>query len=470
MNLKVTLSLLVVLAVAIGALILTGVGGDETRSTHPTPAPNNPSDSIKLLRDADLGMDLKSITISRGLQGDYVLERQAGRWRVTHPQRFPANIQAVNEILTVLDELKGTPSEQSFGPVPDQSVLVLHYPDREIALLIGKRLGGGKAGIHVSSDTRQNYIIPDALANLFDYFDDRLIYATSLDAPLMPDTRRIEITVDDKTTTFEQQDGQWWILHGGHRERALPRTLGKHLGISAYFYLFDNVKIIEHVGSGKSLNLAAYGLEKPLITTRLTPMDDSGSVHVLRIGVPANIADPTRLARYASFADADDRNPVVFAIDEDFALSFAQAAEAFRDPRLILTPSSLIESIVVEVDSDHTHRFNILPDGSAELIRNNDPPITLARPTGVALCTALYDSRAITFVDDPAPDLEPVCTIHLTARLGGKGESLAIYADPQSADSKPTVLVRRAGEQVLLRVDRSMIEALIEPDRLLTPP
>lgn len=465
MNLKTTIILLVLLALGVAALLLTRTGEDGPNI--PTPGATD-SEAQHVLTADELGLQLKTIQFHPGFDRPLHLQRQAGRWRITSPQPFPANPQAIDEVLSRLAELRGTPTDENFGPEPDQPALVFGDGEQETTIWLGKRLGGGRAGIAVRKrNSTQNYVVQDSLQELFDNLDTRLFYDSKIDPPLMPDTLRVEIVAQGKRSALEQVNGRWWIGSDPPRERALARGLPKHAGVNNYFELIRTIQIKRHIGYDDANNHAAFGLDRPLIAIRFVPIADTNPTRVLNVGVPG---DPTDQTRFVSFGRADDPHPAVFTVDTPTALALGQSATAFRDPRLIATPSALIESISVTTPDDNTHQLSFNTDGTAELIRNQDDPVTLQHPAPAMLTTSLYDARATDYLSQPPPGAEPILTARLTARLNGEPESFTLYTDPQADADNPTVLVRRSDESVLLRVERNAVEALIDPDLLPNQP
>lgn len=492
MNLKTTVILIAFLALGVAAVMLTRGTGDKP---NPDTGQTNATDDQPILDADQLGPSLSRITFDFGTGGPrLILERRAGRWWVKAPHEFPADRQAIDSLLTLLGDLQGTPTEDHSGLIPDGPGITLSYPDSEIWLSFNKRIGAGREPITVSSGGAVNHYNAKAVLNdLFERLDPSAFFARSIDAPLMAQVGRIEITSDGATSQLVQQDGRWRIEDGRSTERALEQPIGEFPGVATYFKLFDAAEIMGHQVYTKEQGLRAFGLDKPLIRVRFVPAhngpSDPSEIRTLSIGVPADPADQTR---FVSYGRANDPQPAVFTVATPYALAFGQSATAFRDPRIVNTPPTLIESIkvtdqeLVQPDpqlspavlkpqdrfgiSTFTIRFTT--DGKAELSTPSDtstenqwtgfPP-----ERGAAMLHALTSALALAFVDEGVQELKPIKSVRITARLGRPMEHFTIYQDPESGEDKPTVLICRAQETVALRIERAAVQALLDPARLL---
>lgn len=478
MNIKTTLVLVACLALAIAGLLLTrggagDGGGDKTDTDTPTNEP-------PILGVNELGPELQSIQMQHAGQS-LRLERAAGRWHIVSPNRFPANTRAIDEVLSILAGLSGqtTPTPPSrTDPNPQSPAVVLGYADRQTSLYLGDRLGNGRAQLRVVRDNRMLACnVSDALHDLFDAFDPRLLYAKSIDAPLLAQTRRIEFEIDGKTSTLTQEDGRWWIVYGASRERALEEQLPEFAGLSTYFKLLDRVEIVEHVDHHSTRGLGAYGLERPLIQTRLIPFDadpeNPEAGWTLRVGVPADNDDLTGTPdqyRYVSFGRSGEPHPPVFKVATPIALALGQEATRFRDPRMITTPPTLIESIVITHPDKTLHQITFMSDGTARLSRNNTNAIDIPRRAAEGLTKALHEARASAYPGYEPDTMNPLISIEVRPRLGGTTEQLAVFNDPESDPNQPTALVRRGNEPVVIRIDFSAVAPLLHPATLLPTP
>jgi hypothetical protein len=465
MNLKTTLILLALLALGVGALMLTR-GGEDDNTAGPKPTPGTTdTDARPIFDESDLGPALTRIGFVPGAGRTLVLERPAGRrWRVS-PAQLPAEPRAIDEILTLLAELRGEAAPNDAPDLaPDAPRITLGKGEASITIRVGERLGGGRALVAVEryGADAERFVVQDTLQDVFEYFDATLLFGKSIDVPAMPTTRRVELNADGERSALVQDNNEWWIEHGESRERALESSLPRYPGVRDYFGLFDEIEIKSHVDPQEARNRAAFGLDRPLISVRFVPIDEPDAGWVFRVGVPA---DPIERTRYASYGPAGSDAHAVFTIPESQAIRLGQRATAFRDPRLITTPTALIASITTSTSTGDKHRFNFDTDAPA-LSLDERPAVALEKQAAATIITALYDARAIAYVEQLPTGSDRLASIRIEARLNGPSESLTLYSDPEADQDTPTVLARRGEETVLLRVERSVVEALLEPDNL----
>ncbi|MFN3168876.1 MAG: DUF4340 domain-containing protein [Phycisphaeraceae bacterium] len=470
MNIRTTLILLVLLVLGVVALMLTRAGQDDA-TTHPTQNTTPETlarDAQPVFSESELRTGLGRIGLYPGQDRPLVLERRGGQHWTTSPLVFPADPRAIDELLSILADLRGEPTDDdAIGPVPDMPLIKLGTVEDPITIRVGNRLGGGRAGIVVDrggGSTR--YIVRDTLRDLFDNFDARLFFAKSINAPPMPATARVELLVDGERSALVQRDGQWWVEHGNGLERALESALPRRPGVRDYFALFAKLEIQSHADPRDAPNRAAFGLDRPLIAVRFEPLatdrdpNPDADAWVMRVGVPADPADQTR---YVSYGPADDAAHAVFIVPTQQAIRLGQDATAFRDPRLITTPTALIESITTLTPAGGKQRFDFAAGAGATLTADDAAPTAISPRAAASIVTALYDARAVGYVEQRPVNAEPLMTIQITARLNGPNESFTLYRDPQAAArDTPTVLARRSNEPVLLRVEQSAVASLLD--------
>lgn len=450
MNTKALAILLVVFAISGAALLLTRQGAEITDSRQGSDNTVAQEDSPILPRqalDARLSeIDLYPYGKGPDAQARISLALSRGQWNVTAPHIFAADTQAINELLILLAGLKGStaslPTNET-SPL-DTRGLALSLGGRETyTLTLGKRLGGGRAIIVVDSPGNKPlaYQADDTLHDLYDNFEPAVLYARSIIPPFAPEVGQIEITTPQFTSILTQRDGQWWIGRGDYAERALSETIDTYPGVQEMFNLFQAIELgpLQNQLDG----LAAYGLDKPLVTARYMPIDNDGNNDwTFSVGVPA---DPADQARYVAWGPTGDTNPAVFTCPTPIALAFGQEATSFRDPRIFATPASLVDSIV-------------LTSPTGEITLNT----SLSR---TALAKTLQTSAGA-YLTRNTDNLEQLVIASLSMKIGNSEERITIYADPESASSNPTVLVQRGNEPVLLRVNRPPLKHLLDPSTL----
>lgn len=462
MNAKTTTILLILFAIAGAALYFTGGG---TTST-PNPHPDNSITADHPVLDPDLlGPSLEKLTIDSDGQGENMaVSRSSGRWRVIRPHPFLAKTAAIDEILATIDGLTGYAIDAPSIPknVPKIDIV---SGGQTLSIILADRLGAGRAKLYLRSNASMaGYNVTDDLHDLIDQIDLSLCYGDQLDPPLMPEVGRIEITTPESTSVLTQRDGKWRIGASATSERALVQSMPDHPGISELFKLISVIKLNQHHPYDSKDDLAKFGLGKPLITARFSGIDEDPSNPnagmLIGIGVPA---DPTDQKRFISYGPADAPMPAVFTTDTSLALAFGQDATAFRDPRFVATPASLVQSITIEHTQAPKQFIWLKADGSATLDMPQVAPLTL-RPEHTALLThALTQTRPTGYIQPTDQRLKEIAHVEVSEKLSNKVEKFTIFADPDADKAHATVLVRRGNEPVLLRVDQAAVETLLNP-------
>ena len=167
-----------------------------------------------------------------------------------------------------------------------------------------------------------------------------IFYATKIDPLLMPEYGRIELSSNDSNSALIQSiPGEWQVSQDQAIAPALTEQLGEYPGVATFFELHNSIKPHVHIEYFRAVELAQYGLDRPLISVRFVPSeadpDDMSASISLNVGVPA---DPKDENRYVSYGRSDDPRPAVFTIATPIALAFGQQATNFRDPRIMITP------------------------------------------------------------------------------------------------------------------------------------
>ena len=340
-------------------------------------------------------------------------------------------------------------------------------------ITLGPRVGAGRATLFIETPdkTETTYHATDTLHDYFENFDPDVYYAKSFDPPLMPEVGRIEITTPEGESVLVQESGQWWIETEDGKERALETGLPGYPGVKNYFELFKAAELIEKQTNYPTNGLAAFGLKKPLISARLVPLgedpNEPSNGYEVHIGTPA---DPQDQTRYISNGFAGKATHPVFTADSKIALAFAQTATNFRDPRLITTPSTLIESIGLKFAGGVFQVIELKADGPPilRLADSDDRALSIERLA--AALKQLADARAVDYVPTQLDQWDALLSVLITPRLGAEPEPFTVYADPQANADEPTVLVHRGKEPVALRVPKSTLAGLLDPSTLVLQP
>jgi hypothetical protein len=474
MNLKITLSLVAVLAIAIAALLLTPGNESTTQKSGTTETAAADSEEKPVIPREALGSELNRITFNSARQDTVLkLERIDGRWWVTTPNQFPANAKQVDELLNQLSAMKGRGAKQNKpnGFVNDSPGVHLQHGNQETKVYLSKRLGAGRAILTVKyGDRMQGLNSSDALPELFGALNPNSYYGKAITPPLMPEIGRIEFNTPEGQSVLVQRDEQWWIGDDESPERALAQDVGDDPGIAQYFTLLQTIELIEVQDHDASP--AAFGLENPVIRISMTGVDHTGDDNEsleLKVGAPADLEDQTR---FISINYGGQRKPAVFTVATEYALLLGQSAKAFRDPRIVTTPPSLIQTITLISDTPEKPDalIRLLPD-RAELIigpSGGSQPIDL-----VQLETALRklsDTRSIDFVPMASQKQDLLVTVAIKPILNREVEVFEIRRDPDSDANTPTLLVRRGTERVALRVAEDEVAGLLDPESLVASP
>jgi len=484
MNLKTTLLLLAVLVFAVAALLLTLREGTADPTTNEEQTPGTQPDPL-ILSESHFGSTLTSLAIDSDGEGDDLrLKLENGRWVVDLPHHFPANTHRLDELLTLLAELRGVPIDDQAVSSHPKKVWLTSGSDT-VAIDLGDRLGGGRGVVFVSQGgTVQGYNVADTLHDFFSAIDLSTFYDNAIPPLLMPEIGRIELASSVSQSALYQDDGRWWIEHDGNAERALDQSLpggpdGEgYPGINAYFRLLQSVELLQNQPYDTRGDLELFGLHNPLATVRFVPLSsdpsDDGAGWVLRVGLSAGVTEDadgnTRQTRFISYGRASDRNPPVFSTYSDTALLFAQDATYFRDPRIVTLQSTLIASLELSAPDRPGHVITFNSDGSVSESIADAEPTELSRTAAGRLLANLTGARALAYVEQGPEGLPLLMSVRMTARLGNRPEAFTLYEDPTSDPDTPTVLVRRADEPVMLRIARSAVDGLIDPSMLRDRP
>jgi len=470
---KTVVILLVLLAIAgIAFVLLPG----ETPDRTPGPRQDDPENSGKpILPPATLAPGLIQLSLDLDGEGDdLVFTRVQGKWKIDHPHQFPAKTSEIDKVLNALAVLSGTPTD-------DQAIsshplgITINHGEKRYSVWLGKRIGSGQAVVYLQTrDKLQGFVTTDTLHDLLAGLSPDQFFAKSFTPLLMPEVRAIHIRTPESATTLRQEDDHWQIAYDDKTERALAQSIPEYFGIQRYFDLFRKIDLLEqHPYLGKQ-GLAQFGLDRPLITVRFVPMpEDAGALGsvdsgwVLNVGVPA---DPQDKTRFISFGRSDDPTPPVFSVETPYALAFAQDASAFRDPRIVATPGTLIASIQLKF-ADASSRAIELPSGKKPVLReSNDDRHELSIDRVSVAVKQLTDARAMQYVPTRLSEWDELLSVRITPRLGGEPEVFTVYPDPETDETSPTVLVHRGKEPVALRVSRQAIAGLLDPESLWDSP
>lgn len=464
MNVKATLILLIVFAIAAIGLLLVDTG---SRPSTDEPDKSQPQ---QLIVDPDtLGPQLVQLTIDLdGEDGDLVLARVQGQWKIESPHAFPARTSELDKVLRTLAELEGKPIDDV--AISSQPIgLTIGHGEKRTSLWLGKRIGSGKAVIYRESEARlQGYLATDKLHDMIVGLSPNLFYAESFDPLLMAEIREIRITTPESEAVLRQAEDNWRIAYGDKSERALTHNIPEHYGVKSYFELFRNIELVEQQPYQSKQGLSKFGLDKPLIAVRFVPtLEDAGNTNrgwLLKVGVPA---DPDDQTRFVSFGWSGDPTPAVFTVATPYALSFAKDPTVFRDPRVVRTPSKLIASIGLQFTDRPQATIELAAGTEPQLRKSNGQTIALSVDHVVRAIKQLVDVRSMDFVPAKFSESDRLVSAVITPKLDIGAEAFAVYIDPESKADGPTVLVHRGEEPVVMRVQRAVVAELIDPSTLL---
>lgn len=401
--------------------------------------------------------------------GALTIDRSDGKWTLLSPHQFPARTQAIDELLQLLAGLEGVEIDESHDPLGHAVGLVTSNHD-EVLLTLGPRLGGGRAVVFIkrSGETR-TYNASNSLHDYLLGLDFKTFCARKPPRLLMPDIRTVRIETPGDSSILHQVDGTWWIGDGTRAERALEQAIPNHPGVSSYFALFESIEVLDVQTYSDREELAKFGLDKPLISARFTPISQNNPEWgwQLNVGTPAQPQDQTR---FVSFGWFDDPIPAVFTVATPIALAFAQDAEAFRDPRVIAMPVAMIESMMLRFADGDESRID-LANGKVPLldaVRGEQRELSVVR-TAEQL-KRIADARAQGYVPIDSTSHHTLVAVTLKPRLLDDDESFTICVDPESKADKPTVLIQRGKESIALRVPKEAVAGLLDPESLVAPP
>jgi hypothetical protein len=450
MNPKTTLILVAVLVLAGVAYLLTTKSDPGSED-----GPTGQDGRDKLLLEETLrktSIDRLLIQSDEGGDGLEVT-RDGNRWRVTQPHNFPADASAVKNLFALMRSVRGYESEG--GAIPETAPRVYLNPAQEqYALTLGQRRGAQRAELFLSdADNTTRFNAQDTLHDFFESFDPANFYANKLQVPLMAEVDRIAFETPTGKSLLVQRNEQWWIGDSENAERALSHEIDVHPGVAQLFQLLQTIELIDLQDTGTSP--AAFGLEEPIATFRLSKADDQAKLE-LRLGVPENTDSKTH---FIGIQYTGHPKPVVFTISTQFALLLGQDATAFRDPRVMTIPRSLIGSLVIKNKRGH-YTIRFMPNGIQFVTSGPDftPDVTPQETNeGEIIAQLLSKTRAIDYVTRDITDVKPVASVVIHPRLDGEKETLTIYPD-----TNETVLIRRNDEQTLLKVERTSIQMLLD--------
>ncbi len=479
-------------------LLLAGVALLLTRESGEPNATNDDAISgstVRILPPAVFEPTLNSIDIlphphDRNAGTAISLMKIRGQWEVVMPGLFPANTKAIDRLLAVLSGLQGQLTTKHYDKVPpvkpeeligvegviphDPPRLELYHTDQSHwKIVLGPRLGAGRAVLFVAKNDEDEttFVAGDVLHDFVDALDQDAFYADRFDPPLMTQIARIEIKTPAGQSALVQENGRWWIEHEQGLECALETSLPGYPGVNDYFALLESIRLLDKQTNYPANGMASFGLERPLISARFVPLgrdpNDPTNGYEVLVGTPA---DPSDQTRYISNGNAGQGMHPVFTIESKSALALAQSATAFRDPRIVATPSTLIASIELKF-ADASSQAIELPVNSIPILRDrNDDRRELSIERVASALKQLSDARAMDYVPTRLAEWDELVSFLITPRLGGAPEVFTVYPDPETNETKPTVLVHRGKEPVALRVPWLSVAGLIDPASLISPP
>jgi hypothetical protein len=232
---------------------------------------------VKDLRDKKI-VDFKEDDITRvalrGPDGDVILTKAEGTWKIEQPAAFPADANAVRALLSMVRNLRATDFASDAPSDADLAAYGLDSPLRQLAFISGDgsetRLLVGKEseqGLYVKTADRPTTFIVGKWASRdlgkgVNDLRDKTILSFAADAATVIDIAR----ADGGHFILRSADGKWSIE--GSDQEIDAAVVGTFVG--ALSHLSGN----QVLGDAPPSDLAAFGLASPAVTVTVKGKDD----------------------------------------------------------------------------------------------------------------------------------------------------------------------------------------------------
>ena len=335
MKLRNTLILAVVVLLA-GVLFYTLVVREESRIT---PTEDRKERAKKLLpfeRD-----EVSAIKVVRK-DGEVALERSKKKWRLVAPVQARADSSRIDSLLSDLEYLKkeGTIKE---GDLPETVLAAygLDAPRFSLSVTIGGEertlqfgaLDAQKDNVYVKlADEPTVYLTDDGILRKLDepveYFRERRLTELT-----RYDIDGLVLASREQTIELAKQEGRWRLLQPinarASRER-IEDLLGKLTDLEADSFVTD-----------KPEDLAAYGLDRPVVATTLKKGEEK-----VKVLFGKTLAD--RLNIYAK----NDAETTVVTLKIDILDELGVTADDFRDRQVTHLVAANVEQLEVKLPKE----------------------------------------------------------------------------------------------------------------------
>lgn len=482
MNVKTTLVLLAAL-IGIGVYFLVFEKGRQSAIDPSGPEGlENPMFTVEEMQP----IGVQTITIQWSDGQKVAMVSQENRWSQSAPVTFPLNPYRVAGLLNdaallrYVDKFKpgdaGKPTLADTGLDKPRAIIRFtgEYSDTQIqddgesrtttnsfdqTLRIGGGLTGSRGYLQINDDPHV-YVVNNNLHAIL--MRERIAdwRMKTFETPSEPQAQRIVLSADDQTMEIWKNEGEW-RFGPPINDRVAPK------GAAALLGLLRSAQIAAFV-TDEPKSMAAYGLDKPVVTVVVQTTTIQPKVRTLRIGSPA---DPTGFSHYASWTLGEGESPVIFTVTRDVRGRFTAPKVAdLRDPRVTPMKASSVVQITLSLpDRKPVQIQKTIGAGWEFYILESGPPMPF-RPDPQALdhwLDAITTATAKYYQPHASRPDVPLATIELTSNVPKGLEKLYIYPAPDGAVPKGETtefrMVLRNNETTGYLVPASQLAVLLEP-------
>jgi hypothetical protein len=423
-------------------------------------APRKPKDyenvKNRVVRNLDPAKASR-ITITR-LGKTAVFEKQASKWTLVQPVQYPADHDAVENLLTelkMLDKdktLAGPRTKAEFGLVKDAIVVKVEgaTPSPLTLTLGGPDVTGAKIYLALNADAKV-LVVNKHVRETFDKDPDELRDSAALGLKATAVKKLELLTEDGQRATLEGKDKVWTLRLGAETfgQRANAKTVD------------DLARKLQDLRATRFLGDGAAALTKHgLAADGRSLAADDGEKRTLLLGGPCPDHRDEIVAGRSS-----GKTPVVFCLRAKEVKDLTVKPDELRDARLTGITEMEVAALSIQAGGKEVVLKKKGMDWEVE-----KPADAKEKKVEVELLEKfvkdLQAHTVMTFLPPPAEGLaamgldKPRATITLTDE-GGRKEEILLGAE--NADKN--VYARRSGEQLVVVVHREAA-ALFEPTLL----
>lgn len=276
-----------------------------------------------------------------------VFEKSGGKWRIVKPSRFPADQDAVENLLTeikMLDRDKALPgprskAEYGFAKAPIVVAVTGATPTPLTLTIGGDDVTGAKIYLAKNSDAKV-LVVNKHFRDAFDKDASSLRDSAALRFR-SPDVRSVRLTTETgKAVTLSAKKKIWSLKVGAepYGQRANAKT------VEDLIRKLKDLRATTFLGDGKAA-LAKVGLDKP---TRTLEIND-GRPHTLLLGGPCPGRRDERVAgRRGEFVTA-------FCLRAKELKALLVKVDDLRDARLVGVEEADVSSIQITAGGKTVH-------------------------------------------------------------------------------------------------------------------